>query len=180
MNGLIIYSSKYGATRQYAEWLNEELNIPLATTDEVTKQQIDAADYLLIGTSVYYAKFRIKKWLKLNQGILSNKKIFLFVVNATSPSEVETRNKFVENSVPPGIKDKFEVYFLPGRLIHKQLNLTDRLMLKIAERSVKDPVKRKAMQSDLNEVKKENLDFLMEAVHTFSSVTPEFQLSQIS
>ena len=40
MQGHIIYQGKYGATRQYADWLNEMLNIPVSTPDKITAIEI--------------------------------------------------------------------------------------------------------------------------------------------
>ncbi len=57
---MIIYTSKYGATRQYAEWLGNELNLSQAHPEAITGAQIERADYLVIGTPVYFGKFRIK------------------------------------------------------------------------------------------------------------------------
>lgn len=38
MNGVILYKSKYGATKKYANWLSEETRFPMI---ETTKAKID-------------------------------------------------------------------------------------------------------------------------------------------
>lgn len=169
MKEVIVYNGKYGATKQYAGWLGEKLGLPVIHSGDVTLDQLNDADMLLIGTSVYYGKFRIRKWLKKNVKHISNKKLFLFVVNATAPDEQAKRNKFVEDSVPIEFRNRCEVTFLPGRLIHKELHFIDRFMVNMAARMLKDPEKKKAMQSDLDEVKMENLAPLIDAVNKYRS-----------
>lgn len=169
MKAAIVYKGKYGATRQYVEWLGEALKLPVLTVGDVAAAQIPEADFLLIGTSVYYGRFRIRKWLRENVKAISGKKLFLFVVNATSPDEQAKRNKFIEDNVPKEVRNQCETFFLPGRLIHSQLHFFDRFMVNMSARMVKDPEKKKAALSDLDEVKKENLAPLVDAVQKFSS-----------
>ena len=40
MKGIIIYKSKYGATKQYADWLGELLHIPSVFLDHITHPTI--------------------------------------------------------------------------------------------------------------------------------------------
>ena len=50
MKGVIVYKGKYGATRQYAEMLSKELNLP-AFAPVATSEQLMDADYVLIGSA---------------------------------------------------------------------------------------------------------------------------------
>ncbi|HTF27889.1 MAG TPA: flavodoxin domain-containing protein, partial [Flavitalea sp.] len=87
MKGIIIYKSKYGATRQYAEMLSHRLDLGLIDADQVTAEMITKYDYLLIGGSIYIGKFILKEFLKKHSGILQTKKMFVFFVSAASPDE---------------------------------------------------------------------------------------------
>ena len=166
-NGLIVYSSKYGATMQYAEWLAQELKLPLVTSGKITAAQLTNADFLLIGTPVYMGRFRILKWMKKNLKNIRGKKLFFFIVNATAPDEQAKRDRFVLDNIPGEIRGKCTIYFLQGRLIHKKLTFFDRLMVTMGERIEKNLEKRKAMRSDVDAVKKDNLVPLIKAVNDF-------------
>ncbi|MBP7557967.1 MAG: hypothetical protein KA821_16945 [Chitinophagaceae bacterium] len=169
MTALIIYDSKYGATRQYAEWLSIALRTPVIKSKEVTPAMIEKADLLLLGTPVYYGKFRLAKWLKKNEHNLLHKKMLFFVVGGTSNAEDRERNKSVKASIPQSLLLQSEIYFLKGRLIHSQLSFTDRLMMKMAGMRLKDPGKRKAMNADLDGVSPEELKPLVNAFDAFSA-----------
>jgi menaquinone-dependent protoporphyrinogen IX oxidase len=166
--GLIVYESKYGAAQQYAEWVGAALSLPITMPGKLSPAQLQELDYVVIGTPVYNGLFRIKNWLKQQVNVLNGKKLFFFIVNASAPAEQAKRDQFVLNSIPPELRQNASFYFLPGRLIHNKLNFFDGLMLSIAARLMKDPEKRKAIQADINGVKKENIIPLFTAVKAFS------------
>ena len=86
MKGLIVYKGRYSATRQYAKWLSEELRLPAYVSDIANEDDVDNADFVIIGSSVYIGKLQIKKWLLRNAKALSGKKLFFFMVCGT-PSD---------------------------------------------------------------------------------------------
>jgi menaquinone-dependent protoporphyrinogen IX oxidase len=167
MKGAIIYNSKYGSTRQYAEWLAKELGLPLLTPGAMTTQEIDSANYLLIGTPVYYGRLQIKNWLRRNVKHLSSKKLFFFIVCGTSPEEKGKLDKIATDNIPVPLLTDGTVHFLPGRVIHQQLTFWHKLMMKLVAQSVKDPLKRQALRSDLDGVKKERIEPLLREVNDF-------------
>ena len=77
--GAVVYESKYGATRQYAEWLGEELKLPVIRAAEITANQINGYDFLLIGTPVYTGKFRLRNWIRKNVKIVIKKNYFFLL-----------------------------------------------------------------------------------------------------
>lgn len=179
MTALIIYDSKYGATRQYAEWLSTALHTPVMKSKEVTSATIEKADLLLLGTPVYYGKFRLAKWLKKYEPELRLKKMIFFIVGGTSDSEEIERNKSVKVSIPNSLLLQSEIYFLKGRLIHSQLSFADRLMMKMAGMRLKDPGKKKAMNTDLDGVSPEELKPVENAFDAFKTRVAAQPLSKI-
>lgn len=168
MKGAIIYKSKYGSTHDYAEWLSEELELPVIGIDELRKNELDRFDFLLIGTPVYFGKFLLLDWLKKNVRNIWNKKLFLFVVSGTPP-QAQGGDKFIRANVPQEIKQGTEIFFLAGRVIHKNLTLRDKLIIGLRALMIKDSKKKKAIRSDLDNVNKENLFPLITAVKKFCS-----------
>jgi len=169
MNGIIIYKGKYRATKDYAQWLSNELSLPLLISDDATATDITNVDFVLIGTSVYYGKFKIQNWLRKNVHHLKNKKIFLFIVCGTGDEEKEKQNKIIRDNLPPEIKQQCEIYFLPGRLIHKELTWMHKISMNLAGRFEKDPKRKEALQKDINGVRKENLLPLINVVNNYCS-----------
>lgn len=115
MKGVIIYKGRYGATKQYAEWLEEELKIPVFSAENI-QEEISDYDFLIIGSSVYIGKLVIRNWLKKNLRSISNKKIFFFQVSGTPPHETEKLETYLRSGISKEMRQKIEVFFLPGKL----------------------------------------------------------------
>ena len=41
MNAIVIYKTKYGSTKTYAEWISEELNCKIAEQSLVTANELE-------------------------------------------------------------------------------------------------------------------------------------------
>lgn len=167
MRGVIIFKGKYGATRQYAQWLSDELALPARQPNEISPSYFTNCDFIVIGSAVYIGKLLIRNWLKKRADILLNKKLFLFVVCATPPAEKEKLNMIVKNSVPLSLLNQITVYFLHGKMILKELNWSDRLLLKMGARLEKDAETKEGMLTDFDDVKKENITALVNEVKAF-------------
>ncbi|MFT3855935.1 MAG: flavodoxin domain-containing protein [Ilumatobacteraceae bacterium] len=128
--GAVICKSKYGATRQYAEWLGDKLKLPVFDPD-TEFVRLMSYDYLLIGSSVYGGKLLISPWLDNHKQELKDKNIFFFVVSAVGADETDEQTKIIRNNLPPGLADHRRVYFLPGRLLLHRLTWKDRLALRL-------------------------------------------------
>ena len=173
MKGAIIYKGKYGATRQYAEWLGEELHIPVLEPEIVTARMLSKYDYIIAGASVYAGRLQNKSWLNRNSQILAGKKLFLFIVCATPSSEKEKLNGIIKANIPDTLVNLADTFFLAGRLIKSKLGWIDRLVLKMGASLEKDPARKKAMLQDFDWVKKENIKNLVNAVAACTEqVTP--------
>lgn len=42
--GVVVYESKYGATRQYAEWLGDKLKLPVIMGAEIKADQLNSCE----------------------------------------------------------------------------------------------------------------------------------------
>jgi menaquinone-dependent protoporphyrinogen IX oxidase len=177
MKGLVIYKGKYGATKQYAMWIGQELQLPVASADRFHIDELPKYDYFILGSSVYIGKLEIKDWLKKNFNVLQNKKIFFFQVAASPVEQIEKRQSYNKASLPTTIIEKIQFYYLPGRMIMRNLSTWDRFMLKMGAKLAKDPLEKKTMLTDFDHVKKENILPLIEAIRILKRVNePEMEL----
>ena len=169
MKGLIIYKSKYGATTQYAEWLGAELGLPVYSIEKIDSQELQGADYVLIGSSVYIGRLLIKKWLYKNIAILKNKKLFVFVVCGGGATDKQQQDAVININLPAILRKQCDVFFMPGRLDKNKLSWTDKLMLKFGMMLEKDPLKKNVMRNGVDAVAKYQIAGLAQSVSTFTS-----------
>ena len=172
MNGIVLYRSKYGATRQYADWIGADLRLPVIDPEMINDQLLAACDFLLIGTSVYLGDLLLKAWLKGNKHRLEHKKLFFFIVCAPTP-DVSTHGQIIMDNIPGDLlRPSTDIVFLPGRWIFSQLSRTDGRVLKAKALTETDPAKKEALSQDSDAVKKENIAELLEAVRSFGRSFP--------
>jgi menaquinone-dependent protoporphyrinogen oxidase len=65
VKALVVYSSRYGSTRRYAEWIAEDLGAHAVTFARAGREEPAAADPLVIESSVRSGKLTIASWLNL-------------------------------------------------------------------------------------------------------------------
>jgi menaquinone-dependent protoporphyrinogen IX oxidase len=157
MNAFIIYNGKYGATHQYAKWLSSALHFPIFRTDEVEGKNLANHDSLIIGGSVYTGTWQAAAWLRENLNHVRNMKIIIFIVCATPPENKDKLEEIARQNIPAEIKNRSSIYFLHGRMVLKNLSWKHRLMMKLGAALTRDPVQKARMLQDFDDVKKENL-----------------------
>ncbi|NLR60562.1 hypothetical protein HGH93_20805 [Chitinophaga polysaccharea] len=170
MKGIIIYKGKYGATQQYAAWLSAALNIPVAAAGNETKDQLKDADYIIMGTSVYIGKLQLRDWVKKNQGLLTGKKLFLYLVSGTPAAEKEKLEGYITGSIGADIGNKCTCFFLPGKLEFRKLSWVDKCLLTMGAKLAKGRGESISV-ADYNDVKVEHLSGLIASVHKLSEVS---------
>ena len=167
MNGIVLYKSRYGATRQYADWIGTDLRLPVIDPERMNEGLLAACDFLLIGASVYNGDLLLKDWLKKNQYHLVNKKLFLFIVCAPM-SDAGKHHQIILDNIPGPIWDVTDIVFLPGRWILRELSVTDGQALEEKARLENDPAKKGALSQDSDDVRKEHIDDLLKKVRSFA------------
>jgi len=164
-SGVIVFNTRYGTTRQYAEWIKEELKLPMIDPERVDGQVLSHCDFLVIGTPVYMGKMLIADWLKDNQEFLRRSRLFFFIV-CTYFSDAEKQQAMIKDNIPDGVLACCELFFLQGRLIVDNLSSEDALLLDIKDRLTSDRA-RQIHNSD--PVHKSNIIPLVEAVWAYSA-----------
>ena len=157
MKGVIVYKSKYGATSQYANWLADELGVPLVRAEEFSSKSLSDFDFVIFAGSIYIGKWLLRDWVKQNADALKAKKSFFVMVCGTPSSDFKEQERLANTNIPSSLRKNSDTIFLRGRVVIKKLSLMDKLALKFASSMVNDPVKKKEMQEGYDEVSRSNL-----------------------
>jgi len=169
MKGIVLYKGKYGATAQYASWIAEALYLPTVDIDLEDAGDLSKYDYMIIGSSVYVGKMLIKNWLRKNEAQLKDKKIFFFIVCATSNREKEQQDAILKENVPERLISSSEFFFNAGRVVISKLSLIDKFTVKMGALMQKDPVKKQTMLRGFDGVKRENINPLIKRALHYSN-----------
>ena len=138
MKGIIIYKSKYGATKKYAEWISEATGFPCVTTKEADMNKVSECDVV-----------------KKNIGKLKGKKVLVYTC-AASPYD----KKFYDALIDMNMKDELKgipVFYCRGAFDLKNMSFADRALCKMLRKAVakKDPKDWELWESALMECKED-------------------------
>ena len=156
MKGLIIYETKGGATRTYAEWLSQETGFQAVPARKA--RRFDDYDMVIIGSCVRMYKPTLSKWIVRKWPLLSRKKTVLFTVAGASSTDLR-RDEWVRNSIGE-IANKLPHFALDGKMKFDDLSWFERALMKFAIRMTakSNPEEARRMGLDYDLVKRERLE----------------------
>jgi menaquinone-dependent protoporphyrinogen oxidase len=132
MRTLILYATKYGATKQIAEDIAGLMgDSVLFDLKDARPPELDGFDRIIIGSSVYAGSIRkeAKAFLSKNAGALKDKTVGLFL-SGMSGGEVE--KVFTSNFPADVLAFSKARSFLGGIFDPKKAKTAERLIMKIA------------------------------------------------
>lgn len=159
---LIVYMSKYGSTRQYSIWLHEAIPGDLAELGR-DKPDLSRYDLVIVGSYIRKGEIAASSFLEKSWPILRDRPVILFTVSGTPPGHPALKASY-NRSIPAVMRGGITHYALPGRLIRKELNLFDRILLFFGKTFEKDEIIRRTMEKDYDHVRRENLQPLISGI----------------
>ena len=84
---VVIYESKYGSTRCYAQWIAEELTCSLFERKEFNPQDFTKYDVIIYGGGLYAGGVSGIKLITQNWKLLKNKQVVLFTCGLADPED---------------------------------------------------------------------------------------------
>ena len=137
MKGAIFFSSKYGSTAQYAEWIGEATGLPVFNIKDANANLSDY-DFLILGSPIIYHKVHNWRWVRKKLAEIEAKPILFFTVSGAP--EGYKLDGWIADSLPQSLISKMQHVVLRGRQNPKELTWWDRLMLIIGSMKNPDPV----------------------------------------
>ena len=144
MSGAVLFSTRYGSTAQYAEWIAEATSLPIHDLDK-SRFKLSEFDFLGLGSPLIYHKVMFHKWVKRNlDDILRRPTVFFSVSGAGAGSKLDG---WMADSLPAAFISHAAHVALRGRQNPKELSRYDRMMLIIG--GLKNP-DRQAAQEEMH------------------------------
>ncbi len=166
MNGAIFFSSKYGSTAQYADWIGEATGLPVFDIKEAKANPSDY-DFLLLGAPIIYYKLLNRKWVKKNWSAIANRPIIFFTVSG-APAGPKL-DDWIAESLPVKMISQMKHVALRGRQIPKELTWYDRLLLLIGGLKNPDSVARKEELKGFDYMDKSSIEPILKLVQKYQS-----------
>lgn len=139
MKGIVVYKSKYGATKKYAEWIAQEMGYDLKEVSQIKKNELEFYNVIVYGAGIYAMGIAGLNFLKKNAEIIKTKKVYVFCDGASPFSQeafIEVKNRNMKDE----LKDVPLFYFRGGWNM-EAMDFLDRNLCKMLRKAVakKDP-----------------------------------------
>jgi len=132
--GIILYQSKYGATKKYADWLVEETGFDCMETKKTTLLQLEKYDIIILGGGIYASGISGLSFLKKNIEHLKNKKIAVFCVGASPYDDTAFQQIYAHNFKKnlSGV----QCFYCRGAWDENKMSFQDRTLCKMLQKAV--------------------------------------------
>lgn len=132
--GIILYQSKYGATKKYVDWLVEETGYDYIETKKAKVTDLEKYDVIILGGGVYASGIAGLGFLKKNISFLGNKKVAVFAVGASPYDEMaikQIRDLHFKDAL-----ERIDLFYCRGAWDEEKMKFMDRALCKMLQKAV--------------------------------------------
>lgn len=131
MSIIVVYKSKYGSTKQYAQWIAEKLGCEAVDSKNVKIDELLNFDSIIYGGGLYAEVIAGVTLITKNIDKLRDKKIAVFTTGLTPIDCREYYDKMViEKNFKNGLPDNVKVFNYLGKMITEELSFAHRAAIK--------------------------------------------------
>ncbi len=129
MKVIVIYKTKYGATKKYAEWIANELNCEAREAKNIKIEDLIEYDTIIYGGGLYAEVINGVSLITKNLDKLNN-----VVIYCTGITPIDCRDYYdklvIEKNFKPHMLEKIKFYNFPGKMIIDELSFVHKSALK--------------------------------------------------
>ena len=131
MNVVVVYKTKYGSTKTYAEWIGEELGCEIIDAKDITAEELARYDAIVYGGGLYAEVINGVSLITKNIEKLKDKKIAIYSTGITPLEYREYYDKLViEKNFKNGVPDCVKLFNFTGKMVLDELSVVHRTALK--------------------------------------------------
>jgi menaquinone-dependent protoporphyrinogen IX oxidase len=137
---LVIYKSKYGSTKRYAQWISDKVKGDLVEISRLKAEEMEKYDTIIFGGFLHAVGISGVKVITDNFKKIMGKKIIVFAVGCT-PERAKDIDKVFSMNFKGEMREKIDCFYLRGAFNYENLDLVDKMMmnaLKIKLKRMKD------------------------------------------
>ena len=134
MKGIILYTSKYGATKRYADWLAAESGFDCIETKNAKIEDVIRYDAIILGGGIYASGISGLSFLKKNIGKLQGRKVIVFCDGA-SPFDEKAFQQIIDYNLK-GPLSGLPCFYCRGAWDMDRMNFADRNLCRLLQKIV--------------------------------------------
>ncbi len=155
----VLYQSKYGSTKKYADWLAEELSCDVFETKLADINQMRGHEVIILGGGIYAGGISGLSFIKKHYEKLKDKKIMVFAVGA-SPYDEKAMDEMRKRHFS-GDLESIAFFYCRGAWNEEGMSFTDRALCAMLKKAVskKNPADYEPWESALMQAMGGNSDW---------------------
>lgn len=126
---VVIYKSKYGSTKKYAEWISERLECDLLETSKINKNQLLDYDTIIYGGGLYASGINGISLITKNYEMIKEKNIIVFTVGLADPNVKEHFEPIMDKNFTDEMKQDIKIFHLRGAIDYNKLGGIHKVMM---------------------------------------------------
>lgn len=131
---VVIYQSKYGAAKKYAEWIAEALGADLFERRKIAPEKMMEYDTVIYGGGIYAGGIAGISLIGKNYERIKGKNIILFtcgLANTKVEENVKHIREGMEKALPKELMKQAKLYHFRGYMDYSKLTSVHKLMMKM-------------------------------------------------
>lgn len=128
-NIVVIYKSKYGATKQYAEWIAKEVGCDLLDGSKLDLNTILPYHTIIYGGGLYASGINGISLITKNFKKLNEKNLIVFTVGLADPNNKEQFQPILHKNFKDDMLEKISVFHFRGSIDYKKLGIIHQSMM---------------------------------------------------
>jgi len=136
MKTIVVYKSKTGFVRNYAQWIAEELSADIFEVSKVNINMLTTYDTVVYGGSLHAVGINGVKFITKNIDKLKDKKLVVFASGA-SPSNEDVIEAVVNNNFTLDQQKHIEFFYLRGGFNYNKLPPFDKALMTLLSWKIK-------------------------------------------
>ena len=153
MKTIVVYKTKYGSTKAYAQWIAEELSCNAVDAKDINVKELAGYDTIIYGGGLYAEVINGVTLVTKNFDLLKDKKIIVYTTGIT-PLDCRAYydDYVIKKNFKPEMLEKIKVFNFLGKMKIEELSLVHRTALKSLKKIMqgkKNPSEMEKMLVDL-------------------------------
>ncbi|MCW6666718.1 flavodoxin domain-containing protein [Aerococcaceae bacterium NML190938] len=129
MKCVVVYTTKYGSTGKYAEYIGNLLKCPVIASEDVGDELLASAEVIIFGSCLLGGEMcgadQCQEWLKR----YPDKQWIIYTVGLFNPNLTNFK-EVLEQNFADDLIEGVPIFHLRGAIVYKRLLLTDRIFSK--------------------------------------------------
>ena len=136
MKTVVIYVSKSGYVKNYAQWIAKSLEADIFELSEISIKDLEKYETVIYGGGLYVGGINKVKFIIKNEDKLEGKNIVIFFSGAAPPKQKDI-DYVIDRTFTKEQKSKFMFFYMRGGFDFSKLSIRDKLLMTLLKIKLK-------------------------------------------